>query len=127
MSRPVVAAACVLFLATIAACAGRKPATIPSPPEQQPGLKDVVAHFEKNGLHGKREEKLFAAAGAVEGFGYEGDGFEVELYRFADESKAKEDEDEGHRQGKPVYRRGMITMWVQKGEVKVVPIFNSFR
>ena len=82
-------------------------------------ISDLLQLFEQKGIKGVKEEKAFVMIGAEDGCSYSGEGFSLEVYKFADKSKIPE-----FLTNKNEY----FAMLIHKGnKEKIVQVFNSFK
>jgi hypothetical protein len=85
-------------------------------------IDDLVIHMNNNDLKGEKSEKAYAMIGAMDGIGYQGEEFNIEIYKFK-ESKNIPD--------MLIYKNGNFGMLVHKPSeserVKLIEVFNSFK
>ncbi len=82
-------------------------------------ISDLLQLFEQNGIKGVKEEKAFVMIGAEDGCSYSGEGFSLEVYKFADKSKIPE-----FLTNKNEY----FAMLIHKGnKEQIIQIFNNFK
>ena len=86
---------------------------------------DVIQHLERGGTVGVYKPLNGSHFGAKEGGLYTGDGFEVTIVLFEDQSEAERMERNGHY-GRRCYRNGRFVLIGRKGEEKVLGMFKSF-
>ena len=85
-------------------------------------IDKLINHFNQSGLDGDRSTKMFEVIGAIDGAGYDGDGFSIELYEYEDANKSFKDD---------VIKNGHLIMMIQNvsedKKIKIVETFQSFQ
>jgi hypothetical protein len=85
-------------------------------------IDDLVTHLNNNEFKGEKSEKAFAMIGAMDGIGYKGETFSVEIYKFKDAKNIPD---------MLTYKNGNFGMIVHKPSeserTKLIETFNSFK
>ena len=85
-------------------------------------INDLITHLNDNGFKGEKSEKAFGMIGAMDGIGYKGETFSVEIYKFKD-SKSIPD--------MLTYKNGNFGMIVhspsERERTKLLEVFNSIK
>jgi hypothetical protein len=85
-------------------------------------IDDLVTHLNSHQFKGEKSEKAYAMIGAMDGIGYKGEKFSIEIYKFKD-AKIIPD--------MLTYKNGNFGMIVHKPSeserVKLIETFNSFK
>ena len=85
-------------------------------------INDLITHLNDNGFKGEKSEKAFGMIGAMDGIGYKGETFSVEIYKFKDSKNIPD---------MLTYKNGnfgMIAHSPSESEItKLHEVFNSFK
>jgi hypothetical protein len=91
-------------------------------------ISDLVQHFKDNGFEGEFSPKAFALIGATDGGEYwKSESFSVEIYKFETPERAQEITKTMNLRASKTHCNGSFTMSLNKGDEKIIKIFNDFK